>query len=589
MNLMFKLKNNITRNFYSLTRKTRVIDIQAIKNLKFEKKAKPMKKTKLKAVSKFKSRIQNILEERKIYFKEIRSSIEKDTESRYNKLININTPQSHQKIDYYIPLSQKDILMAEQYFNPKSIQLIKLGGKAVLHEELKYIGVNFEKNFVPISKEQIEFIRAHFNDLYNNDACRKIILRMGQAAYKSLLQYYLNKTKKMKNLETNLNFMNDTLYILKGKHPYSNKSLKLFNLLDKDAYCDLLSFLKKELNIDLTNLTTMFKEINQNYIDFLNSEMSLNKQVDEKLLNKSTAFLNYYSHKGLKFKLSKIDISPDFEDKLRLVDVKLIKGVSTNRKLNDFSENYTYIHEFEKQGVRIFEHKTNNLDNNNRLILRIGVSFKSKYIIKGEKYPEDYNYVHFAIFENELLLPNFKMIKHSENYLDYIKEYKYQPSNWKLVDFDNFLEGNSFFSDMYSINHSKLLYNSTFFPFLDENISKLYSTYIYDAYNLPTNDDITQDNLYSSKNELPKLEKKGKNDLRGSYKIEILQSLNKHTNMKDDIRNSLEARFKAGCKNYDKKIIFSFVECFKGENLILEGEKKTIDSIFSCLDQIAKR
>lgn len=84
-----------------------------------------------------------------------------------------------------------------------------------------------------------------------------------------------------------------------------------------------------------------------------------------------------------------------------------------------------------------------------RMFLRTTVCFKNLSItseaekLHGPKFSGN----HIAIFECELKAPpQLALIDHS--YDMYIDAYRMNFKNWKIVDVDNFMEGNHFFSEL---------------------------------------------------------------------------------------------------------------------------------------------
>ena len=84
-----------------------------------------------------------------------------------------------------------------------------------------------------------------------------------------------------------------------------------------------------------------------------------------------------------------------------------------------------------------------------RMFLRTTVCFKNIGIFEGKDgtklYGKDYSGNHIAIFECELKAPpQMALIDHT--YAQYIDAYRMNFKNWKIVDIDNFMDGNHFFS-----------------------------------------------------------------------------------------------------------------------------------------------
>lgn len=84
-----------------------------------------------------------------------------------------------------------------------------------------------------------------------------------------------------------------------------------------------------------------------------------------------------------------------------------------------------------------------------RMLLRVTINFKDigRFTGKDELYGSDYTGNHIAIFECELKAPpQMAFVDHTYN--QYIDAYKVNFGNWKIVDIDNFMEGNHFFSEL---------------------------------------------------------------------------------------------------------------------------------------------
>lgn len=84
-----------------------------------------------------------------------------------------------------------------------------------------------------------------------------------------------------------------------------------------------------------------------------------------------------------------------------------------------------------------------------RMLLRVTINFKDigKFTGRDALYGDEYTGNHIAIFECELKAPpQMSFIDHTYN--QYIDAYKVNFRNWKIVDIDNFMEGNHFFSEL---------------------------------------------------------------------------------------------------------------------------------------------
>lgn len=86
-----------------------------------------------------------------------------------------------------------------------------------------------------------------------------------------------------------------------------------------------------------------------------------------------------------------------------------------------------------------------------RMFLRTTVCFKNIGLFTGKDkakmYGDNYSGNHVAIFECELKAPpQLSLIDHT--YVDYFEAYRFNFKNWKLVDVDNFMDGNHYFSNI---------------------------------------------------------------------------------------------------------------------------------------------
>ena len=87
-----------------------------------------------------------------------------------------------------------------------------------------------------------------------------------------------------------------------------------------------------------------------------------------------------------------------------------------------------------------------------QMLLRTTICFKDigKFHVPGEKkrlYGEDYSGNHIAIFECELKAPPMlALIDHNEE--KFFSAYRLNFKNWKIVDIDNYMQGNTYFDEM---------------------------------------------------------------------------------------------------------------------------------------------
>jgi hypothetical protein len=86
-----------------------------------------------------------------------------------------------------------------------------------------------------------------------------------------------------------------------------------------------------------------------------------------------------------------------------------------------------------------------------RMFLRVTICFKNigKFETKdsNHSYGDNYTGNHIAIFECEMKVPpQMAFVDHTYN--QYINAYRINFRNWKVVDIDNYMNGNHFFSEL---------------------------------------------------------------------------------------------------------------------------------------------
>jgi hypothetical protein len=99
----------------------------------------------------------------------------------------------------------------------------------------------------------------------------------------------------------------------------------------------------------------------------------------------------------------------------------------------------------------IKQHKRDMFDKEFQLILRIVLQLTKgavgKFKTQGEEgYTDNYTGNHIAIFEATLRSPPaFAMVDHT--YEEYVNQHRLNFKNLRLVDFDNYMKGNSHYSE----------------------------------------------------------------------------------------------------------------------------------------------
>jgi len=86
-----------------------------------------------------------------------------------------------------------------------------------------------------------------------------------------------------------------------------------------------------------------------------------------------------------------------------------------------------------------------------RMLLRTTICFKNVGQFESKDrtklYGNEYSGNHIAIFECELKAPpQMAFVDHT--YAQYIDNYRINFKNWKIVDIDNWMDGNHYFSEL---------------------------------------------------------------------------------------------------------------------------------------------
>ena len=89
------------------------------------------------------------------------------------------------------------------------------------------------------------------------------------------------------------------------------------------------------------------------------------------------------------------------------------------------------------------------IQNSYRIVLK--VQLQTSDLLTVENYPKETYYTgnHIAIFECELKSPPLLSLS-DHSYIEYLMAHRINFRNWKLVDIDNYMKGNPFFSEQVS-------------------------------------------------------------------------------------------------------------------------------------------
>eukprot|EP00347_Sterkiella_histriomuscorum_P000208 403376769 len=286
-------------------------------------------------------------------------------------------------------------------------------------------------------------------------------------------------------------------HMCKGAFPLDKAGTHLLPKLPNRQLCDnLLS--KKNLTEEL--LRDHFSGMFLNFVEQLANKNyeAVQKMTEKRLFEKLSSQKENLEKFKLEFDVNKIE-----GDESYIVDQILVKGVSQDRELNDQNIDYIYSNRYEGEGLRIYTHKyfigyaplylqqhneeemkaieeeynsqgitpvdiarlqdrakdiqygqrKRLLERAQNIVFRITFQFKGQNkALKALSGPEslyDPNYSgnHIVIFENQLSTPS------TMNLIDYtVAEYimmrKLNFKNWKIVDVDHYMKGNSFFKSV---------------------------------------------------------------------------------------------------------------------------------------------
>jgi hypothetical protein len=355
-----------------------------------------------------------------------------------------------------------------------------------------------------MTEKDVEDLKINFPLIYNDPKTFTYCLQKGKPLF-DLLMKYKNDSLDMYN-----KYLSHLRYIghyssLNGaatgnsfNPPFNTKISMEFPRIPDPHYVQVLFKNKKLDENELTNLLKKiyFDYYYNNLIEAANEKTqmpslankaldSLMDRVDSKMLERTKVFLDYLkmNNLGVTFEKEKASV-----DTAYIFDKLLIKGVHQERTKNYEAKDYILVDVHEDMGIRYFMHKyftgyatrylsgkdfmTSMVDidqdrsphniaaemkeANMKFILRVTLFIKHPYKLKignALDYPTNYTYSHLAVFENELISPHPSFIM-EHDFEQWLTRHEIDDSNWKLVDADNFMKGNSFFRDYSSFQEA---------------------------------------------------------------------------------------------------------------------------------------
>lgn len=379
----------------------------------------------------------------------------------------IGKSSEEEKKVIFIELTNDEKAFVNEVYSKEAAEIIISGGRMVLKNELT---INFNeivtkhvlynkisnelKEFQSLNDEEINFLRTNFFDLFENELMKDFVLGLGRKVYDSYKKLYEENMKIQKVVEKNIYDLSRDFIIRAESKQKEEKDGK-----EKKDY------------------VVYTKEVRQVLSEIKLDEKSILKDILSNTNFKSQ--IEKYNHK------QKPD-SPYTGIDISLMNVSIIKGLSSNKKNNLTKDFYQYNDHLEGYGFRVFKINDQNLidykainekeyiSNSNiensdfRIVLRATVSFK-----------KENDESHFAVLDNELILPYNSLVLYNVSHPDVFSYYSYDSNAWELKDVDNSCHQNLNLIGSYNekiIND--LLYNKNYLNYyIDENIIRVNGMY----------------------------------------------------------------------------------------------------------------
>jgi hypothetical protein len=464
---------------------------------KSKKSHEEREKRELKKIEKFWENIDKEIEDKR--------SIEKEIEAKYKNQENLigNTVHGSQLVDiYYVPLTKDDESLLD-LFSTKAADDIRRGGRILLQKELEQYGKEHPGsgssiNFTPMTLNDIKEIKEKYYEIYSNNNLFEAAIQRGKPFIEALNK---EKTRILLNHQKFISHMNYISNYSQIKNPPFNTKIKIdFQKFEDPHYVKLVlaknKYDENELNNKLLDIyhryyNTLVETFKEGKINMNDQTLSdkLSNNVEKNLIDRSKVFLNFLTLNNYTLNMTKDQSNTST---VTIFDKILVKGVHVDREKNFEADDYIYIDSNEGQGIRYYMNKFyagyaarygsekefltstkkfieseaygelsyNIKEANRKIILRISIFIKSNdtlNILKDGKETldyEGYSGKHLAVFENELIPPHHSyFIEHSFD--EWLGKHTLNHNNWKLVDIDNFMKGNTYFKDTQSFKEIK--------------------------------------------------------------------------------------------------------------------------------------
>ncbi|CDW78630.1 UNKNOWN [Stylonychia lemnae] len=284
-------------------------------------------------------------------------------------------------------------------------------------------------------------------------------------------------------------------FMCKGAFPLDRQGTHMLpKLPTRSVIEDYLASKKVDEDILIDHFGNMFTSTLDNIAkrDYGKLEKLLESKFYETILQNKDNLERF----NLSYDLNKVDANESF-----IIDKMLIKGLYHDRSKNGVNYDYMLVNEQEHYGIRFYLHKYfvgynayylaieneeffriqneknekmtpddfNTMyktkdtfddlsfklkkrmqESQHSMILRVTFQFRdTNKALSASQGPEplydpDYTGNHIIVFENQLTMPSLMaMIDHSEQ--EFINLRKLNFKNWRIVDIDNYMKGNSFF------------------------------------------------------------------------------------------------------------------------------------------------
>lgn len=442
--------------------------------------APPTRHNKLKSLEKRRKSMNIKKDERLKRFEHSRNNIEKvlekelmNTSFKILKLGNeISYNTKYREINY-APLTQAEIAFVKSVYTSEVGNVVIKGGRELLVEEFKAksqeailnSNPNFKaiqselSKFQPLSRAELKFIQENFEDIYVKNKCKDLILQRGKPFYESLKKLKESQKESLTHLQSNLDK-------LKGNFKFSTKEQE--SLLDVDP--KIKEMMLQPCSSVVKTVLNKLEVTENDILDSINKSYELNQVLNQHYKQENNS-------KGL---------TDNFQ--ATLYNVSLIRGLSAARNNNLTADYYMNSNELDENGIRIFNLDTSKLQElktidksyvaskkqielaENKFVLRVTLKFK--HASKPDVF-------HYALLDNDLILPLNSQILTNLTYPELFSFYKFNTDGWKLVDIDNSREGALRLTEHHYERFYSDILNSSWISYLDSNIIELLGEYYH--------------------------------------------------------------------------------------------------------------